>query len=185
MPWDKRTVEVSVLFIWVMTLMVLIIVTTAFELGIFIGRKQTGIAQFKMMQQRNSQRRVGVEVPTERAPIITTPMAKPFAAEKKETQYEVFTDELAEETDTGKKTQYTIQVGAFGSLQNAEGMVNLLQVDGYTCWIDTEPPSGMAEAMNVVFVGKFETKQAAERFGGMLLDRLADLFEYTIKEIQE
>jgi cell division septation protein DedD len=185
MQKQARTFEVTIIHIWIAALIVLVVVTIAFEIGVLVGRKKAGIVPFTMMQQGNSQRRVGVEVPTERAPISADQVTKPFAAEEKEMQYEVSTDELAEEKNTGKETQYTIQVGAFSSRQNAEDMANSLQADGYTCWVYTESLSDIEEAINVVFVGRFETKQVAKRFGDMLLDRLADLPEYRIREIRE
>ncbi len=164
MVWDERTVEVSVFFIWAVTLIVLIIVTAAFELGVFVGRHHAN--SIKQMEQ---------EYPSENAGT---------GSQVEETQRKPDGYQVAEPSETAEVVQYTIQVGSFSSYNNAAALVNTLRGDGHTCWMEPESPSDTVQTVYRVFVGRFRTRKAGEQIGGVLVRRLPSIIGYTIKEIK-
>ena len=83
----------------------------------------------------------------------------------------------------GKAAQYTVQVGTFGSHQNAEDLVALLKSYEYKSWLKPEP-SG-EKMLYSVFVGGFITKDEAKQFGDLLQARLSFVKSYMIREMQE
>ena len=78
---------------------------------------------------------------------------------------------------------YTIQVGSFGLLQNAENLVAQLKSYEYKSWFKPEPSA--EKMLYSVFVGGFKTRDEANQFGGSLRDRLSFIKSYMVREIQK
>jgi cell division septation protein DedD len=96
----------------------------------------------------------------------------------------LYKGEEAEQSDVEEKgVQYTIQVGTFSSRQNARNLVNLLESYEYRSWLMPESDTG--EMLYRVFIGRFDTRDAAEKFGREARERLSYVTEYRIRKIQE
>ncbi|MFC1716674.1 SPOR domain-containing protein [Candidatus Poribacteria bacterium] len=83
----------------------------------------------------------------------------------------------------GEAAQYTVQVGTFGSQQNAEKLVALLKSYEYRSWLRPEPSA--ENMLYSVFVGGFNTRDEAKQFGSFLQARLSFVTSYMVREIQE
>ena len=70
--------------------------------------------------------------------------------------------------------QYTVQVGAFRYVSNAERVKELIKSRGYTVWIN---PPAEDSSLNKVRVGKFDSKNRAQIFGEEIID-------FTIRELE-
>lgn len=93
-------------------------------------------------------------------------------------------DESTERPQTSvKDVMYTIQVGAFGLLQNAENLVAQLKSYEYKAWFKPEPSA--EKMLYSVFVGGFKTRDEAKQFGGSLRDRLSFIKSYMVREIKK
>ena len=79
-----------------------------------------------------------------------------------------------------KTIRYTVQVGAFNVEENSKELAELLKTRGYTPWV--RPSLITGEAPHHVLVGKFETKQAARKFGELIKKKLPWVKEYIIKQ---
>jgi cell division septation protein DedD len=98
------------------------------------------------------------------------------------TQHKPAGSQNAELSEAKEILQYTIQVGAFSSYQNAVDMASSLKADGYTCWMEPESSSDEGQAIYRVFVGKFNARQPGERVAETLVRRLPGITGYIIKE---
>ena len=147
-----------------MILMVLIIVTAAFELGVFVGRNNANPARW--MKRENPSENVGTKPQVE------------------EIKHRPDDSQVVEPSETAAVVQYTIRVGSFSSYPNAAAMVNTLRGDGHTCWMEPESPSDTARTLYRVFVGRFWTRKTGEQIGGLLVRRFPSIAGYTIEEIK-
>ncbi len=83
----------------------------------------------------------------------------------------------------GRVAQYTVQVGTFGSRQNAENLVAKLKSYEYKSWLRSE--SSAERTLYSVLVGGFNTRDEAKQFGDLLQDTLSFVSSYMVREIQE
>ena len=84
---------------------------------------------------------------------------------------------------SGEAAQYTVQVGTFGSRQNAEDLVAQLRSYEYKSWLKPEPSS--EKMLYSVFVGGFSARDEAMQFGSLLQSRLSFVTGYMVREIKE
>ncbi|MCK8827873.1 SPOR domain-containing protein [Natroniella acetigena] len=82
-------------------------------------------------------------------------------AEEMEEDMEEGMDEESMEQTIADEDLYTVQVGAFGEEENAQGLVRDLEIKGFTAYITSENPYR-------VQVGAFREKAAAEQLGDEL-----------------
>lgn len=98
-----------------------------------------------------------------------------------ETQSKPTGSQNTETADDNASVEYTIQVAAFGSYQNAKNIVTLLKIDDRICWVEPESSSGVPQTLYRVFVGRFSTKDAAKQTGDELLRTFPSITGYIIK----
>jgi len=96
---------------------------------------------------------------------------KPEYVEKtKQTPYKT---EMPEPTVISQE-QYTVQVGAFRYISNAERVKELIKSRGYTVWIN---PPAEDSSLNKVRVGRFYSKNRAQSFG-------EEIIAFTTRELE-
>lgn len=78
--------------------------------------------------------------------------------------------------------QYTVQVGVFGSRENAEKLAKILNSYEYDSWILSK--TNNEKTLHFVFNGRFGTKEEAERAGKLMQERITYIKEYKVKEIE-
>ncbi|MBD3185116.1 hypothetical protein GF312_22740 [Candidatus Poribacteria bacterium] len=78
---------------------------------------------------------------------------------------------------------YTIQVGIFGSRDNAQKLMKILNSYEYKSWIIQEQRSG--KTFNTVMVGRFSSEDEAENFGKSLKLRISYIDNYIVREMLE
>ncbi len=97
--------EVTLFHIWIAAMIVLIIVTLAFVVGVGVGEKKTSISQFRRTQQGEIHERTDKTLPVEK-PRLHTPdadgMTESLKVEDKKAQYEVPTNEPVEGSESGE-----------------------------------------------------------------------------------
>ncbi|MFC1716750.1 tetratricopeptide repeat protein [Candidatus Poribacteria bacterium] len=137
----------------------------AFQLGVFAGRNSPN--SIKQAERKGSPKIAGIVTQFE------------------ELQYKPTVSQVSEPSEAEEVMQYTIQVGAFSSYQNARDMVNSLKAKGHTCWMEPESPSHTTQAGYRVFIGRFRTRKAGEQVGELLAQRMPSIIGYMIKKIKE
>lgn len=179
-----------------------------FEIGVSQGKKRLIEAERKAAQQNHVQGRSIMPVsggkslpeePSERREGVETPTKRTESATKTEESAEVKPTRRDTQVPTGgelpieppqdqpiersQTVQYTVQVGTFGSRQNAEKLVALLKSYEYKSWLRVE--TAASGTLYSVFVGGFNTREKAKKFGGLLQNRLSFVTSYMVREIQE
>ena len=164
---QKRIFEVTGAQIWVSLIIVAFALTIVFEVGVSVGKKRVIKAEKEAARQNDIQRRAATSTSTE----VKLPRR-------------LSTDQQVEQPAVEKKgVQYTVQVGTFGSHENAENLVNLIRSYEYKSWL--RPESGTGETLYCVFVGRFDTSDEAEQFGELMRERLSYVNEYRVRKIEE
>ena len=166
---QKRVFEVTRGQIWATLIIGAISLTIVFEVGVSIGKKRV----------------INAELEEERQGDIRMPEPKQGAAEANLSPTRTPSKQPAKQLEAQeKKAQYTIQVGTFSSRQNAENLVNLLKSYEYISRLGfVESDAG--KTFHCVFVGEFDTKDEADRFGKAMQERLSYIDDYRVREIQE
>ncbi len=193
---QKRIFEVTVGQIVISLLIAAIALTAVFEAGVLVGKKRGIKAALEAEQQGDIQTRSPVKVSTEAELPGGEPtdqpakQLEPGEAPQSDTQSYSAEPELPrnplseqpEEALTEKAAEYTVQVGAFSSRQNAEGLVNLLKSYEYESWL--KPASVQEKTLYFVFAGRFGASEEADKFGRLLRDRLSYITDYKVSEVQ-
>ncbi len=193
---QKRIFEVTVGQIGISLLVAAIALTAVFEAGVLVGKKRAIKAVLEAEQQGDSRKRSPMKVSTEaklpgREPADQpSEQLEPGEAPQSDTQSypaepEPPRNPLSEQPTEAlmeKAAQYTVQVGVFSSRQNAEGLVNLLKSHEYESWL--KPASVADRTLFFVFVGRFETREEAGKFGRLLQDRLSYITDYKVSKVQ-
>ncbi len=160
MEKQKRIFEVTVIQLWVASLIMLLVMVIVFEIGIKLGKKQILKAQFRTSQQNSMQRSIGT------MEAAGTRLTEQVRIEK-------------------RKLQYTVQVGSFGSQQNAAAQIGSLESRGYASWLEAGPFPDTDKTVHRVLTGRFDTRAAAELFGEALQAELSGIVGYKVREIGE
>jgi len=195
---QKRIFEVTVGQIGISLLIAAIALTAVFEAGVLVGKKRGVKAALEAEQQGDTQTQSPMKVLTE-ANLPGRESAEQlgpgedrqsdtqsYPAEEVSTEPELSHNPLSEqpaEALTENAAQYTVQVGAFGSLQNAESVVNLLKSYEYESWL--RPRSVEDRTLYFVFVGRFGAREEADRFGRLLQNRSSHITAYKVSKIQD
>lgn len=195
---QKRIFEVTVGQIGISLLIAAIALTAVFEAGVLVGKKRGVKAALEAEQQSGKQTHSPMKVSTE-ANLPGRESAEQlepgedrqsdtqsYPAEEVLTEPELPRNPLSEqpaEALTEKAAQYTVQVGAFSSLQNAESLVNLLKSYEYESWL--RPRSVEDKTLYFVFVGRFGAREEADRFGRLLQNRSSHITAYKVSKMQD
>jgi len=199
---QKRTFEVSRGQLFLVLIVAAVAFAAIFETGVSVGKKRLIAAEREVIQRSGMSLRPAIPVSNEAdsslrtSPDQTAEERKPSRQNK--TQVRAASeipiggempaippaDESVEQTQASvKDVMYTIQIGTFGSLQNAEKLVALLKSYEYNSWFKPEPSA--ERMLYSVFVGGFRTRDEAKQFGGLLQDRLSFVKSYIVREVQE
>jgi len=146
--------------IWLALIVAAIGITIAFEVGVSVGKKRVIEAEQESMQQNN----IKVQSATELSNNLKLPLNPPEADEE--------------------KVKYTVQVGTYRSRQGAEDMMELLESYEYAPWLKTEPETETT-SLHSVLVGKFDTRDEAEKYGTAMQNSLSYVNSYMVREISE
>jgi cell division septation protein DedD len=192
---QKRIFEVTVGQIGISLLIAAIALTAVFEAGVLVGKKRGIKAALEAEQQSDKQTRSPMKVSTE-ANLPGRESAEqlepgedrqsdtqPYAAEEVSTEPELSQNPLSDESTEAlpeKASQYTVQVGAFSSLQNAESLINLLKSYEYESWL--KPRSVEDKTLYFVFVGRFEAREEADKFGRLLQNGSSHITAYKVSK---
>ena len=193
---QKRIFEVTVGQIVISLFIAAIALTAVFEAGVLVGKKRGIKAALEAEQQGDTQTRSRMKVSTEAKLPGVEPADQPAkqleALEDQQSDTQSYPAEpelpgnpLSEQPAEAlmeKAAQYTVQVGVFSSRQNAEGLVNLLKSHEYESWL--EPASVADRTLYFVFVGRFEAREEADKFGRLMRDRLSYITDYKVGEVQ-
>lgn len=194
----KRTFEVTRGQLFLVLILAAFALAAIFESGVSVGKKRLIAAEREVIQRGDMSLIPTMSVPSEgdrtwsdqtveerkpsrqsKAPVRASKI--PIGGETPAIPPE---DESTEQPQTSvKDVMYTIQVGTFGSLQNAENLVAQLKSYEYKAWFKPEPSA--EKMLYSVFVGGFKIRDEAKQFGGSLRDRLSFIKSYMIREIQE
>jgi len=185
---QKRIFEVTVGQIVIALLIAAIALTVVFEAGVLIGKRRGIKATLEAEQPYETQTRSPVKLSTEAklpgGEPPDQPVEQPEPVEDQNPAEEVSTEpKQPEEALTEKIAQYTVQVGAFSSRQNAEGLVNLLKSYEYESWL--KPGSVQEKTLYFVFAGRFGARDEADKFGSSLQNRLSHITEYKVSKMQD
>ena len=194
---QKRIFEVTVGQIGISLLIAAIALTAVFEAGVLVGKKRGVKAALEAEQQSGKQTHSPMKVSTEAnlPGRESAEQLEPGEDRQSDTQSypaeEVLTEpeprnplsEQPAEALTEKAAQYTVQVGAFSSLQNAESLVNLLKSYEYESWL--RPRSVEDKTLYFVFVGRFGAREEADRFGRLLQNRSSHITAYKVSKMQD
>jgi cell division septation protein DedD len=154
--------------IWLALIIAVIGLTIAFEVGVSVGKKRVIEAERESRQQDNIQ----VESATKLSNQVKLP-GKPSQ------------DQPAEPSEAEVKTaKYTVQVGTYRSRQGAEEMMKLLESYEYAPWMKIEPETETT-SLHSVMVGKFDTREEAEKYGRAMQNSLSYVTSYMVREISE
>ena len=175
-----------------------IVLTVVFEIGVSVGKKRVIEAEQEVAQRNDIPFRSTApasdeeDSPADSSPEQAAEERKPerqseasvHATLKIPTGGEFPAIPSPEQSQAGAEAaQYTVQVGTFGSQQNAEDLVALLKSYEYRSWLKPEPSA--EKMLYSVFVGGFSARDEANRFGGFLQARLSFVTSYMVREIQE
>ena len=194
---QKRIFEVTVGQIGISLLIAAIALTAVFEAGVLVGKKRGVKAALEAEQQSGKQTHSPMKVSTEAnlPGRESAEQLEPGEDRQSDTQSypaeEVLTEpeprnplsEQPAEALTEKAAQYTVQVGAFSSLQNAESLVNLLKSYEYESWL--RPRSVEDKTLYFVFVGRFGAREEADKFGRLLQNRSSHITAYKVSKMQD
>ena len=163
----QRVFEVTggqVLFVLIIAAVAL---TVVFEAGVWVGKQRVIKAEQEAALRGDIQTREAAKASTEvKSPHISS------------------SDQSAEQSEVEEKgADYTVQVGAFNSRQNAENTVELLESYEYKPWL--RPELDKEKTLYCVFIGKFDTKAEAEQFGKSLRETLSFITDYQVRKMRE
>jgi len=146
--------------IWLALIIAAIGMTIAFEVGVHVGKKRVIEAEQESRQQKNIQ----LQSATKLSNKLQLPLNPPEAEEE--------------------KAKYTVQVGTYRSRQGAEEMMKLLESYEYKPRLKTEPETETT-SLHSVLVGKFKTREEAEKYGRAMQNSLTYVNSYMVREISE
>jgi cell division septation protein DedD len=186
---QRRTFEVTGVQIWIGIIVAAIVLTVVFEVGVLVGKRRVIRAEMEAARQYDMHMRAAAKTSTE----VRLPHRSPSDQTREPSEAKGNTshaspsdqpDQLIEQPEReAERLQYTVQVGTFGSRQNAENMVNLLRSYEYESWLS--PEAHEEKTLHCVFVGRFDTKDEAEQFGKSMQKTLSYVTEYRVSRIQE
>ena len=169
---QRRVFSVTWRQIWFGIFVVAIGMTVAFEIGVSVGKKRIISAERESPLQENDQ--------VSSVNKMSNEMKLPGGlSQTKSTEPSEALSEVDEQ-----KVQYAVQVGTYRSLQGADKMVKMLQSYEYSPWLRTEPGKDNTP-LHSVLVGRFDTRDEAERYGSAMVKSLSYVDSYMIREINE
>jgi len=165
---QKRVFSVTGGQIWFALIVAAIGMIVAFEVGVSVGKKRVINAERESMLQDDGRVNAATKLSSE----LKLPRRFPPGQ----------STELSEADE--EAVEYTVQVGTFRSRQGAEDLVKLLESYEYRSWLRTEPETETT-SLHSVLVGRFDTRDEAERYGRAMVKSLFYINSYMVREISE